>query len=1082
MQVCPNCGEENPDRFRLCGICGTKLAPDEVAGEVRKTVTVVFSDLKGSTTLGETLDTEALREVLNVYFNDMRSVLERHGGTVQKYIGDAIMAVFGLPKLHEDDALRAVRAAHEMQGALARLNDRLDERWGVRLHNRTGVYTGEVVAGDVSAGQHLVTGDAANTAARLEQNAPTDEILVGDTTIRLVKDAVQVEEVEPLPLKGKAEPVPAYKLLSVTGGEGVARRLDTPMVGREKELALLMEALDRAERERRAHVVTVFGPAGLGKSRLLIEFLAAAGQRVTELRGRCLSYGDGITFWPLREVIRQAAGIADGSPLEEARRLLYAMAGEEGQTAAERVAAAIGLSEATFPVQETFWGARQLLESLVGERPAVVFVDDIHWAEETFLELLQYLVAETRGPMVLVCSSRPELLEDHAEWIQETERVHRIVLEPLTPEESAQVAGNLLGATDLDESVRARVIEGAEGNPLFVEQFLSMLIDEGSLQRDAAGRWVLGGDLDSVTVPPTIAALLTARLDRLGATERATIERGAVVGQEFFRGAVEHLSPESLRPHVGPALHGLVRKELIRSGEPPFPGEEAFLFVHGLIRDSAYHGLLKRARAELHESFVEWSIEAAPDRGLEFEEIRGYHLEQAFLIRAQLGPLDAHGLEVGIRGAGYLAGAGERALARGDMPAASSLLQRAASLRPVGDPERGRLFLRAGEAMIETGEFDLADAALASAADEAARIGDEALEITARLAALQRRYETDPESAEADVVEEAERAIPVLEELGGNEGLARAYRLLTQVHWTRGRYGAAERSAQQMIDHAREAGDHLMEARVLPALAVCAVYGPTPVPDAIERCERILERTGNDRKAQALTRCALAHLEAMRGEFEQARELYRWSRTTFEELGWNLHAALTSIDSGPVEMLASDPVAAERELRRDYEELERMGEHNYISTTAGLLAEALYRQSRYEEAEALAGICREVAAEDDVASQSLWRTVLGKVLAQRGAIDEAVRLVGEGLELVRATDDVDALAHALKDLAEVLILGGRSEEGHTVLAEAVGRFEEKGNVVWARKARATLQELTSGGAHRAEPVAPASARPDTPAG
>jgi class 3 adenylate cyclase len=276
VQICPNCGEENPDRFRLCGICGTSLVPETVGQQVRRTVSIVFTDLKGSTSLGERLDTESLREVLSVYFNEMRTVLERHGGTVEKFIGDAIVAVFGLPKLHEDDALRAVRAAFEMKKRLEELNERLDVTWGVRLENRTGVNTREVVAGDVSSGQHLVTGDTVNTAARLEQAAPPLQILIGEPTYRLVRDAVEVEPIEPLQLKGKAERVLAYKLLSISSDDGVARRLDAPILGRVAELATLMDALGRARSNAHTQLVTVLGPAGVGKSRLLREILTRA--------------------------------------------------------------------------------------------------------------------------------------------------------------------------------------------------------------------------------------------------------------------------------------------------------------------------------------------------------------------------------------------------------------------------------------------------------------------------------------------------------------------------------------------------------------------------------------------------------------------------------------------------------------------------------------------------------------------------------------------------------------------------------------------------------------------------------------
>jgi predicted ATPase/class 3 adenylate cyclase len=1061
VQVCPSCGEENPDRFRICGICGTKLAPEDVAQEVRKTVTVVFSDLKGSTNLGEKLDTESLREVLNVYFNEMRAVLERHGGTVEKYIGDAIMAVFGLPKLHEDDALRAVRAAHEMQRTLERVNLRLEETWGVRLENRTGVNTGEVVAGDVSAGQRLVTGDTVNTAARLEQAAPALEILVGEPTYRLVKDAVTVEPVEPLELKGKAERVPAYRLVSVAErDEGVARRLDAPMVGRADELQVLMDSLDRAESERRAQLVTVFGPAGVGKSRLLREFLGRGGERVSALRGRCLSYGDGITFWPLAEALRGGAGIGDDDPLEMAQAKLLALAGESEREAVERVAAAIGLSDASYPIQETFWGAREVLECLASTRPLVLLIDDIHWAEEAFLDLLRFLVDSAEAPLILVCSSRPELLEDHAEWVHESHNVKRIVLEPLTDAESGQVVENLLGSS-LDEQVRTKIIEAADGNPLFVEQMLSMLIDDAILKREDDGRWVVIGDLGAITIPPSISALLTARLDRLGASERTVVERGAVMGQVFFRGAAEELSPEGVRPNVGPSLQSLIRKELIRPDESTFAGQEAYRFLHILIREAAYSGLLKRTRAELHERFVDWLERVASDRVMEFEEIRGYHLEQAHLILLELAPADEHVIQIGRRGAAYLASAGERALARGDLHAAANLLQRAARVLPADDGRRPWLLVEAGEALIEMGEFSQADEVLGASIEEAGAIGDRGTESTAALARIELHYLSEGAEKNERIVEEVERHISVLESVGHHQGLARANKLLTQVHWTARRLGPAEQTTERLIEHARLAGDSLMEIRALPSLAICAADGPMPVPQAIERCEEILGKVATDRKAAAITGLILAHLEAMRGNFERARELYPRSRAVLQELGWTFDAALTSMDSGRVELLAGDPVAAEAELRRDYEALHRMGEKNYVSTNAAVLAEAVYRQGRYDDAETLTVESESVSAPDDDETQSLWRCVRGKTYARAGRFEEAEALAREGFALLRESDAIVLKGHALLDLAEVLELAGKLDEAQTALREALALFEAKGNVVSAARARERMSELAA---------------------
>ncbi|MGH2635859.1 MAG: ATP-binding protein, partial [Actinomycetota bacterium] len=672
MQVCPGCGEENPDRFRLCGMCGARLVPDESPQEVRRTVTIVFSDLKGSTSLGERLDTESLREVLNHYFSEMRAVLERHGGTVEKYIGDAIMAVFGLPVVHEDDAARAVRAAAEMQETLSRVNERLERTHGVRLENRTGVNTGEVVAGDVSHGQRLVTGDAVNVAARLEQNAPTMEVLIGEPTYRLVRDAVEAEPMEPLELKGKSQPMPAYRLISISREEGVSRRHDTPMVGRERELSALARALTEARETRTCRVVTVVAPAGVGKSRLLREFLERSSDLATQLRGRCLSYGEGITFWPLAEMAREAAGIDNDDALEAAAAKLGRLLGPGTEEVTDRIAAAIGLSDRSFPVQETFWAARRLFELLGRDRPLIVLVDDIHWAEATFLDLLRYLRESIEDtPVVVVCSARPELLQEHPDWAAEEAAGRTIRLEPLSEEESSEVVENLLGRTGVDPAVRDRIIHAADGNPLFVEQMLSMLIDDGALQAGGDGRWILVSDLGAIEIPPTISALLSARLDRLGQTERAVIERGAVIGQVFFRGAVEDLSPESVREHVGASLERLVSKELVGAHESSFAGQEAFRFAHILVRDAAYLGVLKRVRAELHERFVDWLERMAPDRVLEFEEIRGHHLEEAYLILVQLAPADEHAVAVGRRGSQYLASAGSRALARGDMPAAA---------------------------------------------------------------------------------------------------------------------------------------------------------------------------------------------------------------------------------------------------------------------------------------------------------------------------------------------------------------------------------------------------------------------------
>ncbi|HEX2428566.1 MAG TPA: AAA family ATPase, partial [Gaiellaceae bacterium] len=637
MPFCSQCGTENPDVAKFCLACGSPLAAAPPAQEFRKIVTIVFSDLKGSTAMGEKLDSESLREVMTRYFDAMSAELEKHGGVVEKFIGDAIMAVFGLPKLHEDDALRAVRAAADMQQTQVVLNDELERHWGVRLTVRTGVNTGEVVAGDPTSGQRLVTGDAVNVAARLEQAAGEQEVLLGDLTYRLVRDFVEVEEVEPLELKGKSERVPAYRLVGVRADAERPRRLDAPMVGRERELEHLSGAVREAVESRSCRLVTLIGEAGVGKSRLIDEFVRSVGNEVSFLRGRCLAYGDGITFWPLAEAVRQASGILERDSTESALKKLSALSGEAEAEA--RVASAIGLSPTQYPVAELFWGARKLFEALARPGPLVVLFEDIHWAEKTFLELIEHLLETVADAcLLIVCTTRHELIERLTEW-STSPGATRIELARLTEDETIAVAEHLLGRAGLDERVQSRVIAAAEGNPLFVEQLLSMLIDEG-LIRFEDGCWRASADIDRAVVPPTIQALLAARLDYLEQSERAVIEPASVIGHVFVKDAVSYLVPEHARDDVGTRLATLGDKQLVQPDLSHSLEEEAFRFHHILIRDTAYEGILKRARATFHEQFVEWADSVNREGATEYEEILGYHLEQAYRYRSALGPID----------------------------------------------------------------------------------------------------------------------------------------------------------------------------------------------------------------------------------------------------------------------------------------------------------------------------------------------------------------------------------------------------------------------------------------------------------
>jgi class 3 adenylate cyclase/tetratricopeptide (TPR) repeat protein len=1057
--VCPSCGEENPARFRLCGFCGTPLVAELPAHEVRKTVTIVFSDLKGSTSLGEALDSESLREVLMRYFDEMRAVLEEHGGTVEKYIGDAVMAVFGLPTLHEDDALRAVRAAAGMQQALAQLNDELERVWGVRLTNRTGVNTGVVVAGDPLAGQHLVTGDAVNVAARLEQAAPALEILLGEPTYRLVRDHVDVEEVAPLELKGKSERVPAFRLRSVKQPAGSGLVSAVPIVGRDAELDRLLAELGAAVEDRSCRVVAVLGDAGVGKTRLLEELQSRVGAEVRTLRGRCLSYGRGITFWPVLEMTKQAAGILeDDSPEVATERLRALVGGDEEITA--RVASAVGLSGAPFSLDDLFWGVRKLIEHLAAERPVVVVVEDVHWAEASFLDLVDHLASavDDRGVLV-VCAARPELDELRPEWLKRG--VERIELQPLPASASAGLVADLLGGAPLDTAVQERLADVGAGNPLFVRQLLSMLIEQGRVRRDN-GSWVADGDLSELELPPTIHALLAARLDLLTREEQALLEPASVVGGVFPRAALLELVPEVLRGRVDELLGSLVRKHLLTRDPAQPRDDETYAFQHILIRDEAYDGLLKRTRATLHEQFADWAerVNRDRDRAMEYEEIFGYHLEQAYRYLAELGPVDDHGRELGERASTSLGSAGRRAFGRNDMAAAANLLRRAAELLPERHERRLRMLPDLGEALTEIGELAWAELFLTQAAEAAVELRDERLAAEAKLVLLlQRRYAERLDRWTATLLEEAEVAVEVFERVGDHAALARAWRLIMNAHGVAHRFGDAASAAERAGEHARLARDVRQESRAASGYAMAALHGPTPVPEAIERCNRVLAESSGDKRLEGLVLCLLGPLRAMQGDFDAARELYVKGRALLEDIGGTLIAASTTFNASTIEMLAGDVHEAERKLRRELELLERMGENYLRPTVAAYLAAAVWAQGRYDEAGEFTRLAEEIATDDDVITQALWRSVRARLLAHDEHFDEAIALADEAVELLGATDGLAKRGDALLALGEVLDRAGRHPEARRAVLDAIGLYERKGNAVAADAARSALARL-----------------------
>jgi class 3 adenylate cyclase/tetratricopeptide (TPR) repeat protein len=997
----------------------------------RRTLTIVFSDIRPAPG-GPPPGSAEARVALARAFDAMRAILEHHGATVEKFIGDAVMAVFGLARRNEDDALRAVRAALEMQERLRPLNDELDAELGIRLEQRIGVNTGPVIAGDPALGQRLVTGDTVNVAARLEQTAANGDVVMGELTRRLAGDATVSDELEPLRLKGKAEPVPAHRVREVRAGAAATTgRFELPFEGRAAELAALESAFAAVRADAALRRISIVGDAGLGKSRLVYELLDRLEPRPRTLRGACLAYGEGITFWPVLELVQNAAGIGGGDDVATTATRLSALVGDDEVVA--RLGSLLGLGDTTYPVGEIFWAVRRLLEHLAANGPLVVVVDGLHWAEPTLRDLLEHLES-VRGPVLLVTMERPE--EGTT-----TARGTRIDLAPLGEEACRALIDSVLAGGSLPGEVEVQVLRAAAGNPLFLDQLLSMLIEEGRLER-RGDRWTATSSLDDLRVPPSIEALLAARIDSLGDDERGALEPASVIGREFPRAAVAALSGAD----PAAAIDLLVRRQLVTTVRDPGTFAD-HRFRNLLIRDVAYEGLLKRSRAVLHERFADWleSMAAFVGRLTELEEILGYHLEQAYLLRAQLGAVDESTVEVGRRAAARLAAAGERAFVRGDMPAAANLLGRAAATLAESDPRVTRLLIRCGEALLETGAF--ADAT--QRYDDAERIALEQGEpVSAALAELARvtlRYLTGGGVDGQEALAVADRLHPLFEQAGDHRGAAWCWRLRAYVELTGCRWGPAEQAAERMIEHARRANDTVLEQRVLPALAQFSVYGPTPVTDALERCRQILDAIGSDRRAKALTERAIAHLLALDGRADEGRELCAATRASLLDLGWNFDAALVSINLGPIELLAGREFEAERELRRDYEVLKEMGEQNYISTTAALLAEAVRRQGRPDEALELVTFAESVAGDEDVLTLLQVGAVRARVATSDGRRTEAVRVARETVALAMTTDAPSAQAEALLDLAEAAWEAGDLPTARESCASALTRFRDKGD-------------------------------------
>jgi class 3 adenylate cyclase/tetratricopeptide (TPR) repeat protein len=1031
MANCPTCAGLLPAGGRFCPMCGMPVGR-ATRSQARKNVVILFTDLVGFTPMGERLDPEALDRVLDLYFRAAAEAVASHGGIIEKFIGDAVMAVFGLPSCHEDDAVRAVHAAVRLHGEIDRLNAGEFTEFSVHLTLRTGIGSGEVAVSTGLDGSPRVVGDAVNTSARLQQAAAPGEIVLGNTAAWMVRGSVDLESREPLRVKGKSQALRAWTVRSLSPGRA---RAGAALVGRDTELADLGRACQRVTQTRRGEIVVVSGEAGIGKTRLLTEATRAwRGGRV--IAATCPAWGGAGPLDPVRQLMMNAFG--DGW-LDDLPSLLPDAA--EAPRLAEALGRGLGLRPGATGPSETAWSLRCLLTEMAAGQPLVVTCDDFQHAEQALLDLLRDVVPGIEAPVLLIAAGRPEFLATWPDWLAATGATH-VALGPLAHDQSRALIRELVTAARATadpggheqadpEAIASRVWQAAEGNPLFAEQLVAAVLED-----------------PGVRVPPTVQALLESRLDRLSEPARVLLQRAAVVGRSFTVDDVATLAGYAPAVPLTPTIDALVHDSMLGPAAA-CDGRTVLEFVPGLLHDTAYGTAPKSDRSRWHEAFGRWLIgrpEATP-------EVVGHHLEAAYMFGTAVGGAAAS-LDLAADAAGYLLEAAALADNRGDLHGAATALRRAQGVLPPGDQRHRFASLLLSDLRMELGDpagareaLDGADALLAT---------DSSWPAVKRIQRAIVDLREHP-SQLATVKETAAAPLPAAV-AADPEARFRSYLLTAYVSVAEMRLRAASAALESALelaqDRAAAAGRDRYVDSILIGQAELALWGPEPVTEGIARCELLARRLQGDRARLVPVQGVHACLAAMTGDFRTARRLGYTARTSARELRLSLADIALGHMTGLVEAIAGAHGAAGAEYQRSADAWRAAGLAPYAAGLEVLIARRRFEQGRPEQAAALLDACAGEVIDVDVTGRAAIWSLRALLHSADGRHDAASEAAARAVGVAQAIDDPRGQGDAWLDRARVLLAAGDRRGAASAAATAVRRYRAKGATVLAERAQA----------------------------